>query len=349
MRPDGVAGSPSEPVQRPSLRPSLRQALKLALSLSEPTTQELSEQVELVCRNFSFALLCACGGAGVLTLALQISGAATGLVWTWLAIYTAYSTLAVWRVRVMPKDWPATRQAQRLVLWMVGLSITWSAILAVTMWSGQDDALLGTALILTSVLAGSLAFTAPHVPVYLAFNVPVLGLSWAMAAGLCLTRETPGSTLMGIAWGVPVYLLANWYFAVNASRTTLTSIRLRFTNQALIHDLETQRAVAEQARRDAEDANRAKSVFLAAASHDLRQPIHALGLFLGALERRTLDPRQTTTLAGADRSLKASREMLDALLDFSRIEAGVVHAKAEPFALQPLLLRLVSEFGQQAD
>ncbi len=109
------------------------------------------------------------------------------------------------------------------------------------------------------------------------------------------------------------------------------------------------RQSAEQAQQAAERANAAKSKFLAAASHDLRQPIHAQGLFLGVLARTDLTAYQRELLSSARAALEASGEMLNTLLDFSRIEAGVVKPQTQAFPLQPLLNKIENEFGPQAD
>lgn len=106
---------------------------------------------------------------------------------------------------------------------------------------------------------------------------------------------------------------------------------------------------AEAAQSKAEHANAAKSKFLAAASHDLRQPIHAQGLFLGVLSRTELTQYQRVLLSSARAALDASGEMLNTLLDFSRIEAGVVKPQVQPFSLQPLFNKIENEFAPQAD
>lgn len=106
---------------------------------------------------------------------------------------------------------------------------------------------------------------------------------------------------------------------------------------------------AEAAQRAAEHANTAKSKFLAAASHDLRQPIHAQGLFLGVLSRTELTPYQHELLSSARAASEASSKMLNTLLDFSRIEAGVVKPQTQPFLLQPLFNKIENEFAPQAD
>jgi PAS domain S-box-containing protein len=103
------------------------------------------------------------------------------------------------------------------------------------------------------------------------------------------------------------------------------------------------------AKRQAEEANAAKSKFLAAASHDLRQPIHAQGLFLELLGRTPLTPQQKEVLTAVRAASQASAEMLNTLLDFSRIEAGVIVPQIRPFPLQPLLNKIESELAPLAD
>lgn len=123
--------------------------------------------------------------------------------------------------------------------------------------------------------------------------------------------------------------------------------------QHLVDERTTQatqaRQFAETAQLEAERANTAKSKFLAAASHDLRQPIHAQGLFLGVLSRTELTAYQRELLASARAALDASGEMLNTLLDFSRIEAGVVEPHLRAFLLQPLFNKIENEFASQAD
>ena len=99
----------------------------------------------------------------------------------------------------------------------------------------------------------------------------------------------------------------------------------------------------------AEQANMAKSKFLAAASHDLRQPMHALGLFLDVLSRTELSKGQLDLLANARAASDASNEMINTLLDYSRIEAGVIHPQLKPFRMQPLLHKIENELATQVD
>ena len=99
----------------------------------------------------------------------------------------------------------------------------------------------------------------------------------------------------------------------------------------------------------AEQANISKSKFLAAASHDLRQPIHALGLFLDVLSRTELAEKQRDLLEKAHAASEASSEMINSLLDYSRIEAGVINTQLRTFNLQYLFNKIENELAPLAD
>jgi two-component system, sensor histidine kinase len=104
-----------------------------------------------------------------------------------------------------------------------------------------------------------------------------------------------------------------------------------------------------RAARDwAEKANRGKTGFLAAASHDLRQPIHALGLYMGSLRHRPLEAGAREIVDRMDGSVAALESLLNALLDISRIDAGVLVPQPRPFDLGALLHRLADEFSREA-
>lgn len=115
----------------------------------------------------------------------------------------------------------------------------------------------------------------------------------------------------------------------------------------------TQRKKTEEelvmARRRAESSSAAKSRFLAAISHDVRQPLHAQALFLDVLASTKLTARQRELLESANDTAKSCGEMLNTLLDFSRIEAGIMTPRLQSFGLQPIFNKIEREFGPQAD
>jgi two-component system, sensor histidine kinase len=114
----------------------------------------------------------------------------------------------------------------------------------------------------------------------------------------------------------------------------------------------TERKLSEDALREAhaeaERANRAKSRFLAAASHDLRQPLQAAHLFAAALRIGLQESGDLELLDSIEDSLKAANELLDALLDVSRLDAGVLAPKLRKFAVADLLDQIETEFSEAA-
>ena len=103
-----------------------------------------------------------------------------------------------------------------------------------------------------------------------------------------------------------------------------------------------------EARLEAERANKANSAFLAAASHDLRQPVQALSLLNGALRRTVTNARALDMIESQEHSLTAMTNLLNSLLDISRLDAGAITPEIEDFPIQRLIDRLSAEFGRQA-
>lgn len=95
-------------------------------------------------------------------------------------------------------------------------------------------------------------------------------------------------------------------------------------------------------------ANRAKSRFLAVASHDLRQPMHALGLFVTQLNNRIKDPENRHLTGRIEAAVSALQGLLDALLDVSRLDAGVVTVNLSDFRVNALLERIETAFAPDA-
>ena len=104
-----------------------------------------------------------------------------------------------------------------------------------------------------------------------------------------------------------------------------------------------------EARRVAERANKANTAFLAAASHDLRQPVQSLALINGALRRTIKDEAVLEMLDSQDQSLTTMTNLLNSLLDISRLDAGKVEPRISRFPLQNLLDQVAGEFSRQAN
>ena len=120
---------------------------------------------------------------------------------------------------------------------------------------------------------------------------------------------------------------------------------LRRAAETLEQRVAARTAELEASRAEAEAANLGKTRFIAAASHDLLQPLHAARLFTAAM----MDREPVNDLGGKiDASLGAVESLLDALLDISKLDAGAFKPEKRPFALQPLFDSLATAFAPVA-
>jgi two-component system, sensor histidine kinase len=139
-------------------------------------------------------------------------------------------------------------------------------------------------------------------------------------------------------------------FPVEISLSPVKTEKASFVS-SVIRDVTKRKRMEQEiiaARQEAERANKANSAFLAAASHDLRQPVQALSLLNGALRRTVKDERALEMIVSQDHSLTAMTNLLNSLLDISRLDAGAVTPEFEEFPMQRLADRLSAEFARQA-
>lgn len=149
-------------------------------------------------------------------------------------------------------------------------------------------------------------------------------LSWCLASSLPLIiflllseqREYQIMATMILVTGIPVAILINIYVYKLFSQM----IELKYKNLDLLSNVQQQQIIAEKESSE-------KSRFIAATSHDLRQPLHALNLYLEALEIKLIHTDSSELLNKAQQSSKTLNELLNALMDISRLDAGIVTAK----------------------
>jgi two-component system CheB/CheR fusion protein len=115
-----------------------------------------------------------------------------------------------------------------------------------------------------------------------------------------------------------------------------------------ITDRKAAAATLEAARREAENANIAKSRFLAAASHDLRQPLQTMVLINGLLRKTATNAASQKLIARLDQTMQSITAMLNTMLDINQIEAGIVHANVVSIRVNDLLARVEEKFRDQA-
>jgi PAS domain S-box-containing protein len=139
-------------------------------------------------------------------------------------------------------------------------------------------------------------------------------------------------------------------FPVEISLSPVNAAAGRFISSVIRDVTERKRMEGEiiAARQEAERANKANSAFLAAASHDLRQPVQALSLLNGALRRTVQNDKALQMIDSQQHSLTAMTNLLNSLLDISRLDAGAVAPELEEFPINRLIDRLSDEFARQA-
>ncbi len=196
--------------------------------------------------------------------------------------------------------------------------------------------------VLVSLLVGLMNTLSPILPLYIIACITMTGV----VSSKLLTLEHSDFNNVGLFSLVTciVFIIMGRDMNMQGKK----NINLQLEKIDLITQLGEETEKVRAAQHIAEHANQAKTKFLAAASHDIRQPIHALGLFLEVLARSPLSHYQQQVLQNANAAFEASADMLNTLLDFSRIEAGVVDVQERAFYLQPILNKLENEMAPLA-
>ncbi len=234
-----------------------------------------AEQVAALFRNVDFGVIGATVGSVVLSASLYRLGsidALTGIVWSGYIATCAAAHLLLRHIYNRAK--PAASEWRRWAHWFAGISlaegIVWGWAPFGLGQAGGFEVVLLIMVVVFGVSAGAVAAFSPYLPAFFAIFLPTT-LPYAftsLSSGAPLIQA--GSLLMF------VFIAAVSVLSVETNRTFRENVSLRIATEHMAAELRRQKEIAEQ-------ASLSKSTFLAAASHDLRQPVHALGLFVGAL------------------------------------------------------------------
>lgn len=215
--------------------------------------------------------------------------------------------------------------------------LVWGLLSLLTFDAGPAN-LAGIGLVLAGMVAASAPALGAFFPAYLAFAVPAI-LPFALRCAF-----TAHSMALGMAVVAAAFLISSLIFGWLNNRTILRSIQLRFDNLELMRRLRDQTTAAEIARQQAESADAAKTRFLAAASHDLRQPLQSVTLLAEALQLERDPQASRRLLDGILEATGSMSELMNELLDYAHIHAGGLQATRSSFDLNALLRRVTAEF-----
>lgn len=143
-----------------------------------------------------------------------------------------------------------------------------------------------------------------------------------------------------LAGGLLIIVTLTTVLARNYRQALQRVIELKVRADDLLDQLRVEKQAAEDARREAEIANRAKTQFFTAASHDLRQPLHAMGLFAEALRQRTHEPEVANLVVSINASVDALEGLFSELLDITRIDSGGVEVHPQGFEMADILRKI---------
>lgn len=223
-----------------------------------------------------------------------------------------------------------------LILGSAVAGVIWGAGGVLMFGSEQIGYQLFILLALMAMTGGSAFTLSVYLPAYFAYSpIALLPVIW-------LLFSLGGPNYFALGATSLVFLGTLTLFNVRMNRNFKESLALRFENLELIEQLQEKSVEAQR-------ASMAKSRFLAAASHDLRQPLYALSLFSTALDELVSEPKQKRVVGQIIVCVDSLKSLFDSLLDISQLDAGVVAVEKSEFMLQDLFVKLLIEFQPLAD
>ena len=291
--------------------------------------------------------------AGVGVVAMLFWGAAPmALLLPWMAAFTLMCAVRIVIVQIFKRAEAAESGTWQLADWRRWIwRANIGAVIAASLWglAGWLFYNQGTALEQTGLIV--IVYT------YCAVGIPVLSIQrrlYLVFAALVflplLTRIVMvGDRFHYLLAGELMLIISFTFVLGNSYRQALQrAIDLKVQADELAARLRVETLASEAARREAEIANRAKTQFFTAASHDLRQPLHAMGLFAEALRQRVHEPEVAQLVNSINESVDALEGLFSELLDITRIDSGGVEVHDQHFEVGDILRKLRLHFEPAA-
>ncbi len=250
-----------------------------------------------------------------------------------------YLIVSGWRLylsrQILQRRRSADARALRHYLGLAVFNGAWAGALPFAFFSALsiEARVALTVVILLFLTAGASTYASYRTGYLwvLGLALPQLVFDWAVYGG-------HGAWIVGVT--LVLFGLLMVRLSHHLAEVFERSVSIRFEREQVVEQLRAEKRQTELAWQKAEEANRAKSRFLANASHDLRQPAHALGLFTGVLEETAQTQQHRDIARNIALASKLLGELLDNLLDISRLDAGIVSVAPQAVAVQAMMQRL---------
>ena len=294
----------------------------------------LKQQIEFVSGSAFFKMLTILFVSSTLTY-ICYNELEDSRIIIWLITYLIFSSAALIKV---PGLEATSKQLAYLELTKTVILSAIYCYLPITFINNDSSATLILSIVFAfgGLSCGVLSTLGPCWPILGAFAAPrMLAVSLMM-----ITLENHAyHSLIG---GCLLFLICILIFGKGIERTVIESIELRFKNDDLIKELQF-------ALQQKDEANKTKSMFLASASHDLRQPLHALGLLGESLGSMNLDKKQSEVQQHMMSAINSTRSMLGSLLDISKLDAQAITPSPKNFFMHTVFNKLESELATTAN
>jgi len=318
--------------------------LASALAAPSPLSRARADQVATLYASWPRTTASMLFG-GALFCAAMWGEAPPALMGAWIALIVANQSWRGLLARAWRRAHPGPSAMRRWgCYWSIGSTAAGAlwGVAAVAMFPGSPARQALAIVCLFGVVLGGLNLTAVYKPSFYGFVLP------ALVPLILRVGAEGGPVHLYTALVMAVVLAFVLAFGHRLNDVLTDALATRHRNADLIAELKLRTRAALDARAAAEEANRGKSQLLAAASHDLRQPLHALGLFVAALARRARDGELAPLVASVSGALVALEAQFAQLIDLSRLEAGALEPSRERVPLAPLFERLARESAVEA-
>ena len=300
-----------------------------------------SEQVAGFYRNSTPGTVGGMIAAPILSAMLVYENSVSFRVAATFVVLLAASTLArLVLIQIYKKAKPPVEDWRRWGFWAIATALVggscWGLGALFLLDPLRPEYQFMVLLTCAALAAGAITAFGTYLPSYYCnlFSIMVPNCIWSALYGDALHWTY---TTLSVLWMAVVAALANSF-----GQLLVDALELQFANLDLANDLLRQKELADA-------ANLAKSSFLASASHDLRQPVHALGMFVGALRDRPLDETSGRLVRQIQNSVGTLDGLFAAILDISRLDAGVIECRPRNFSIQPLLERICRDEMPEVD